>query len=241
MSCCGQPVTMSTLPGLGNPPLRIDHPCEGRGLPGAMMGGLDSCLRRNGGGAEFFPKTTRLSGYQLSGGYLGCYTRDNAAFRAGAVGFCFRRVSSKSRKDCTFRHSRENGNLKQYDQDSAGLLLEALDSCFRRNDKWRAFSDTTRGVMQRSPQGGRSSASRRLSYAKVSFRRNDISAHSSYSPLRRTFRNLRRNFLCCHSEQSEESKAFHNQHSVFLDRGFGFLTSLRSVRNDSGRAPADGR
>ena len=37
----------------------------------------------------------------------------------------------------------------------------------------------------------------------------------------------------CHSERSEESKAVHQIHRSFADRGFGFFTSLRSGQNDS--------
>ena len=95
-------------------------------------GGMDSCLRRNDCGAEFSAKTTRLSGYQLSGGYLDCYPQNNEAFRAGALDSCFRRDTGRSPEGRDFRHSRENGNLWQHVQDRAGLLAGTLDSCFRR-------------------------------------------------------------------------------------------------------------
>ena len=94
-------------------------------------GGMDSGFRRNDGGAEFLAKTTRLSGYQHSGGYLGCYTQENEALRAGALDSCFRRDTGKSREHCLLCHSREDGNLWHCIQITAPLSAGGMDSCPR--------------------------------------------------------------------------------------------------------------
>ncbi len=46
------------------------------------------------------------------------------------------------------------GIQRRFIQVAVALGPRSLDSCFRRNDKWRALFDMTRGVMQRPPEAG---------------------------------------------------------------------------------------